>query len=148
MTADNTTRIIKKYKRRVSKDYIDSFRTDLSVLPDDYAQSIMSISTKHPGITAVLSMFLGGLAIDRFYLGDTLIAIIKLSFRFITLLCPLLLSIIFAEDSFMYFVGEILRTIGFVAILWGFLDIYYSRKDALEINTSKISSYIHLLKNK
>ena len=81
----------------------------LSSLPEQRQSTIQSIPLKNPMIVLLLSLLFGGLAIDRFYLGDVGKGILKIISLFLI-----------------------------VGFIWVFLDIYLCYKKAKEMNFNKI----------
>ncbi|TDQ57437.1 TM2 domain-containing protein [Mesocricetibacter intestinalis] len=91
-------------------DKIFLLKEKLSSLPEDRQNSIQAVGLKNPIVTLMLSLFLGTLSIDRFYLGDIGLGILKI----VSVLC--------------FGVG----------LIWVFLDIYFCYKKTKEINFNKI----------
>lgn len=80
-------------------------REKLISLSPEKQQTVQAMPLKNPNTTLILSLFLGGISVDRFYLGDIFLGILKFITEFII--------------------------IGFI---WVFLDIYFCYQKAKEIN--------------
>lgn len=63
---------------KFSADGIYLLKDKLNHLPENRQIIIQSITLKNPIVTLVLSLLLGGFAIDRFYIGDIGLGILKL----------------------------------------------------------------------
>lgn len=57
---------------------IPSIREQLLALPEEKWTLIQSLSFKDPIVALIISLLAGGLGIDRFYIGDTGLGLIKL----------------------------------------------------------------------
>ncbi|WP_101775097.1 TM2 domain-containing protein [Pasteurella oralis] len=91
-------------------DKIFLVKEKLSTLPESRQSSIQAVDLKNPMVVLLLSIFLGGLSIERFYLSDIGLGILKI----ITVL----------------FFG--------VGLIWVLFDIYFCYKKAKELNFNKI----------
>lgn len=52
-------------------ELIHDIREKLLSLPDEKSSMVYNLQFKKPTTAQILSIFLGGLGIDRFYIGDT-----------------------------------------------------------------------------
>lgn len=50
----------------------------LQTLPESQQASVQAISFKNPIVVLILSIFFGAFGVDRFYLGDVLLGVLKL----------------------------------------------------------------------
>ncbi len=57
---------------------LPSIKADLEKIDDDKLMLFQTISYKSPTVSIILSLFLGFLGIDRFYIGNILFGILKL----------------------------------------------------------------------
>lgn len=67
----------------VNSDKFDSsdvytLKEKLSRLPEEEQIYVQALPLKNPVVTLILSLFFGGLAFDRFYLGDIGLGILKI----------------------------------------------------------------------
>ena len=60
------------------------FKQALERAADEQYDNLLMAKTKSPTTTLIFSIFLGGLGIDRFYIGDIGLGIAKLLFGWIT----------------------------------------------------------------
>lgn len=78
-------------------------------MPEDRQSSVQALSLKNPVVVLILSLLFGTLAIDRFYLGDIGLGILKILSLFI-----------------------------FVGFIWALADIYLCYKKSKEVNFNKL----------
>ncbi|MCK9575626.1 MAG: TM2 domain-containing protein [Clostridia bacterium] len=100
--------IINYLSKYLPSDKLYLVKNSLKDASDNTYESIMKIKFHKPANIALLSIFFGGLALDRFVMGDVGLAFAKL-----------ILGI---------------TTFG----LWWFIDIFCSYKRAREINLNKV----------
>ncbi len=73
-----------QYKDRIPSDKQAYFKKKLEEASDDSYDAILTAKTHNPTTVLLCSIFLGGLSVDRFILGDVGLGIAKLLFGFIT----------------------------------------------------------------
>ncbi|CDE72046.1 tM2 domain-containing protein [Acidaminococcus sp. CAG:917] len=112
MTNEKIAIVMSRISDKIPSQDVTMVRHALQSASDDCVVDITSLPLKSPGGCVVLSLFLGGLSIDRFYLGDVGIGIAKLLLGWLTL-------------------G-----------IWNFIDIFLCYKKAKVINRDKILSAI------
>lgn len=80
MTARFADTFIAMNSKMLPKDSgtIFHLKNHLTALPSDQEFLVNSIKLKDPTVALVLSLFFGGLGIDRFYNGQTLLGLLKL----------------------------------------------------------------------
>jgi TM2 domain-containing membrane protein YozV len=69
----------------------------LNEVSDSKLEALQLIPLKNPLLTFLLSLFLGGIAVDRFYIGDVGLGILKLLFGWMTFGIWWLLDLYFAQ---------------------------------------------------
>lgn len=84
----------------VSSDYLPLIKQKLEALDDNRAYTLMALDLKSPFVALLLSIFVGSLGIDRFYIGDTTNGIIKLITGVIVL--PTISVITFGFGAILY----------------------------------------------
>ena len=60
------------------------FKNALTKASDESYNDIITVPVKNPTTVLLLSIFLGGLGVDRFYIGDTGLGIAKLLLGWLT----------------------------------------------------------------
>lgn len=90
-------------------DKIFLIKDKLAHLPEERQAAVQAVPLKNPIATLILSLLLGGLSIDRFYLGDIGLGILK----FILVLLV-------------------------IGGIWVLLDIYFCYKKSKEINFNNL----------
>lgn len=55
-----------------------SIKSSLEMMDDSKWTSIQFMQFKDPMISLILSLFVGSLGVDRFYIGDTMLGVLKL----------------------------------------------------------------------
>lgn len=71
MEQNKLNAIMMQYKDSIPDEQVLNFKNLLQSAPDDVYDNLLCIPTKSTTTTLLLSIFLGGLGADRFYLGDT-----------------------------------------------------------------------------
>lgn len=89
-----------------------ALRQTLKSVPDSNYSLIMATPTKSPVTTVILSIFLGGLGVDRFYVGDIGLGVAKLLLGWLT--CG----------------------------IWYLVDIFLCYKKAKQVNMKKLTMAI------
>lgn len=84
-------------------------RDKLMALPEDRQAIVQSLDFKNPMIVLILSLFLGAFGVDRFYIGDIGLGILKII------------------SVFLIF-----------SIIWVIVDYFLTYKKAKEINFNKL----------
>ncbi len=84
MQVNKVDAIMMQYRKLIPADEALSLRNQLLLAPDTAYSSLAMVETKDPTLTVILSIFLGGIGVDRFYIGDVGLGICKLLFGWIT----------------------------------------------------------------
>ena len=70
MTPNRVIVALEKYERYIPSDKVSLFTTYLEEASDDCMDEFMFLPVKSKVKTLLFSIFLGGIAVDRFYIGD------------------------------------------------------------------------------
>lgn len=100
--------VLAQYKDLIPSDQVLILKNALVKADDDCYDNLVAVTTKSPITTLLFSIFLGGIGVDRFYVGDTGLGIAKL-----------LLG-------------------GFTLGIWPLVDIFCSYKKAKTVNLQKL----------
>ena len=84
MTEDRIVALLAKFSENVPSGSAFALGNALRSAPDNMFDYLITFPTKSAGITVALSIFLGGLGVDRFYVGDIGLGVAKLLFGWIT----------------------------------------------------------------
>lgn len=114
------------HSSKLSPEYVDAIRSRLAEL--DYDQTLMAFGNiKDPIIMLVISIFLGGLGIDRFMLGDYIMGGGKL---------VLLIA------------GWFLCGVTWIPLaIWGIIDWFLIMGATRKYNSEKLLSTLSLINN-
>ena len=108
MTDENVDSVFSMYADKVPEDKRLILKNALRKADDAVYENLMGVPLKSATTTLLLAIFLGGLGIDRFYIGDVGFGVGKLLVGWLTL-------------------G-----------IWPFVDIFFSYKRAKEKNFQKL----------
>lgn len=84
MEANKVNALLMQYKDYIPDESILNLRSMLERASDKAYDNLVAVPIKKPVTTLFLSIFLGGLAVDRFYIGDVGIGIAKLLLGWLT----------------------------------------------------------------
>lgn len=130
MSTENVAAALIKYKSKIPEKNELLFKNHLEKATDGCWAELMGLTIKSKVATLLLSIFLGALGVDRFYLGDIQLGILKLG-----------LSI--AAAIFMIFNFTILSVIlNIVRFIWYFIDIFLTYSRAKEKNYLKLCVFL------
>lgn len=85
MTEEKVAAIMSKFANDVPDGDNLVLAEALRDAPDSAYVVLIGVQTKSPLVTLILSVFLGGLGVDRFYIGDVGLGIAKLLLGWLTL---------------------------------------------------------------
>ena len=77
--------LMAQYKDLIPSDQVLMLKNALQNAPDYAYDNLVTVQTKSPIVTLLLSIFLGGLGVDRFYIGDIGLGVAKLLLGWLTL---------------------------------------------------------------
>lgn len=78
MNQQNVQMFLQANQSKFKPEQIPMITQQLVNLPDEQYMAISSASYKDPTVSLILSICLGGLGVDRFYIGDTGMGVLKL----------------------------------------------------------------------
>lgn len=84
MEKEKVNQVVMAYKNDLPQEKVFMLRSLLERAPDTAYESVLCVNTKKTLITVLLSVFLGCLGIDRFYIGDVGKGVAKLLFGWLT----------------------------------------------------------------
>lgn len=138
MTQENIDKVIQTYKYSITKHSVDTLKRDMENAPDECADNLSQVKIKKISIVLLLSIFLGFIGLDRFYVDDRRLAISKIIFTVLTV------AIRFIPSDIAVIIANILT--GFMCI-WYLMEIYNTFQCARIMNASRLSYYISLQSN-
>lgn len=128
MTPNRVTVALEKYTKCIDSVNQASLKTLLASASNSCTDELMYLPVKKPVTTVLLSIFLGGLGVDRFYLGDNKMGIAKLIARIVTTILANTISL-----------GAILN---FAVSVWLFADIFITYKLCKSNNYALLSTFL------
>lgn len=123
MTQENIAAALRKYKSEIPKGNLSLFKNYLEEASDDCMEELMAIPLKNKLATKLFSIFLGRFGVDRFYVGDIALGVIK--------------SVLTVNEvALMLILGLDFLSIALTAFAWGwyFMDIFNTYKATEQIN--------------
>ena len=85
MERERAIEILTAFSSKIPSEKVPALRAALKRAPDSAWSDVFSVKTYSVTTTVLLSVFLGGLGIDRFYIGDVGLGIAKLLLGWLTL---------------------------------------------------------------
>ena len=112
--------ILAKFQNALSPSGMTSFAKYIETLTADQYQRLMQMPVKKKVVTILFAIFLGGIGIDRFYVGDVKLGVFK---------------IVGSVAASLMILIPILGTIASIAnAIWKFADIFISYKKIYDKN--------------
>lgn len=84
MTEDRVVALVARLSEDLPSGSAFALSNALRVAPDSLFDYLITFPRKSAGVTVVLSIFLGGLGVDRFYVGDIGLGVAKLLLGWLT----------------------------------------------------------------
>ena len=128
MTPNRVTVALEKYGKQIPETGVYYFREQLQKASNDCMDNLMYFPIKSKTKTLLFSLFLGGIAVDRFYIGDYKLGAAKLILR---LLATFLSSV--------PTLGIVLRL---SSLVWGLADIFITYKLAKQNNYENLLAFL------
>ena len=75
---ENYSIIVSQIIPNITEEMIPSVWSRVKDMDDSKLQTLAGVPMKSPSTTVILACLLGSLGIDRFYLGDTMMGVLKL----------------------------------------------------------------------
>lgn len=85
MEKEKINSILMQYKDIIPNDKVHYFKSALENASENAYENIATTRIYNPTTTLVLSIFLGTLGVDRFYIGDVGLGVCKLLFGWVTI---------------------------------------------------------------
>ena len=124
-----------KYIKMIPIEHHDDLYHALEEADDRCLDALMLLPTKSVTTTLLFSIFLGGIGVDRFYIGSVGLGVGKLALRLSAAILPTLLQ--FPE------LGLIL---GLASLIWQIIDIFQVRNAVKRYNFEML--WMFLRKNR
>lgn len=131
MEINNKIALISRYAGHVKPDNLLVIASSLDALEDNKANALISLPLKNPLLTLIFSVAFGFFAIDRFYLGQVGLGIVKL----------VMAGLVFGASWF------VLDMIWYIFCIWWVVDWFLTYRVAHNINLEKITEALHLSKS-
>lgn len=84
MDSSKVATLVAQYKELIPQEQLLTFKAALEKADDGAYERLMTVPTKNPTTVILLSIFLGGIGVDRFYIGDSGLGIAKLLLGWLT----------------------------------------------------------------
>lgn len=135
MTPNRVTVGLEKYSKKIPPEKIPDLRRLMENATDSCYDDFMYIHLKSQLKTILFSIFLGGLGVDRFYVGDNGAGAGKLIFGIVVAILSLFSGIHMVVALFVFLLSLIRG-------IWCFVDIFRTYKVARQINYFRLSDFL------
>lgn len=129
MTPNRVTVALEKYSKYVHPSNHAALTVAAQNASNSCTLEFMTLPVKSPVITVLLSIFLGGLGLDRFYIGDKKLGIAKILARIISI-----------QLASVAVIGSLLSL---AVSVWLIADIFITFKMCREMNFNMLYSYLN-----
>ena len=147
MKQDKVDILMMQYKDKIPASEALYLRGQLSAMADEGYGAVACAETKSPTATVLLSIFFGNLGVDRFYIGDIGLGLLKLFLGpIVSILCLIIVGVLggmdgVSLDGFMQWIS-ILTIVSYASVilmgLWWLIDCFCSYKKAKKKNLENI----------
>ena len=131
MDAQKVDNILFSIREMIPAESVEEVRSRLLAADDSKASAVIAADLKNPTTILIISLFLGGLGVDRFMIGDTMWGAIKLIIN---------LSICFISFLLMFVL------IGYLTIWFAYvpaiIDWFLIQKATKQKNYEKLTAYL------
>lgn len=124
MTEIAIRKALEKYGREIPRDNMIIFQDHLKEASDECMAEFMSVPLKSKTATLLFSIFLGGIAVDRFFIGDVGVGVVKLIFRLVA--------------TFLSGIPVLGWILSLSSLIWCIADIFITYKITKEINYDRL----------
>ncbi len=121
--------LLMSYAKYFPAQRIPEIKAELQRRSSNDAAQLLTMSYKDPMVALVLGLTLGSLGIDRFYIGDTNMGVLKLIF------CIVAWCIFFISCGILFF----------IPFIWGIIDLFFIMDATKEKNYQQFMQNIQYL---
>ena len=132
MTEEKVKKVARHFEKKFPLEGYENFKRRLGLVPDSYYDEIMAIPTKKSVVAILLAIFLGGIGLDRFYVGDKKMGIIKIVASVVVAICSIFITI-----------PIVVTLLYFALAIFQIIDIFLSYKEGKRYNYDKVNERIH-----
>lgn len=129
VTEEAKRAVLLRFKGKLSEAGVAEFTKRINNLTVGQYQRLMEMKLKSKTATILFSIFLGGIGVDRFYVGDVKLGVCKIVGTVVATICNLLIPIF----------GLIINIANWI---WKFADIFISYKKIYDVNYANAMNVI------
>ena len=124
--------LLMSYAKYFPAQRIPEIKAELQRRSSNDAAQLLTMSYKDPMVALVLGLTLGSLGIDRFYIGDTNMGVLKLIFNIVAW------CIFFISCGILFFIP-------FIPFIWGIIDLFFIMDATKEKNYQQFMQNVQYL---